>query len=114
MPNHIHGIIVIVDPSDNKTVVATHASPLEDDNNRPKGPYPGSLGGIIGSFKSAVTRRVNQIQDSIGSSFWQRGYYERIVRNERELIAIRNNIRKNPQRWEEDRDNLDALIYRMK
>ena len=44
---------------------------------------------------------------------WQRGYYERIVRNERQLNAIRQYIADNPRRWAEDRDNLDGLIERM-
>jgi REP element-mobilizing transposase RayT len=44
---------------------------------------------------------------------WQRGYYERIIRNERQLNATRNYIEDNPRRWAEDRDNLDALIERM-
>jgi hypothetical protein len=45
---------------------------------------------------------------------WQRGYYDRIVRNERELDAIRQYIRDNPRRWQEDRDNLEALVEKMR
>ena len=44
---------------------------------------------------------------------WQRGYYERIIRNERELNAIRQYIRDNLAHWAEDRDNLDALLQKM-
>ncbi len=44
---------------------------------------------------------------------WQRGYYDHIVRDERELNAIRTYIQANPQRWAEDRDNLDALFEKM-
>ena len=47
------------------------------------------------------------------SKLWQRGYYDRIVRNERELNAIREYIRLNPERWAEDRDNLDVVLSRM-
>jgi len=36
---------------------------------------------------------------------WQRNYYEHIVRNERELDAIRPYIRNNPLQWALDRDN---------
>jgi REP element-mobilizing transposase RayT len=36
---------------------------------------------------------------------WQRNYYEHIVRNERELAAIRQYIRDNPINWAEDPEN---------
>ena len=36
---------------------------------------------------------------------WQRNYYERIVRNERGLNAVRQYIQNNPVRWTEDREN---------
>ena len=48
-----------------------------------------------------------------GGKVWQRGYYERIVRNEREQNAIRRYIRANPSRWAEDRENLDTLIAKI-
>jgi REP element-mobilizing transposase RayT len=38
---------------------------------------------------------------------WQRNYYERIIRNERELNAVRQYIQDNPVRWTEDQENLD-------
>ncbi len=40
-----------------------------------------------------------------GASFWQRNYYEHIVRDERALNAIRRYIRNNPAKWALDRDN---------
>ena len=48
MPNHIHGIIVIVDQSKIETVGAPPASPLKKGKDGPRGPYPGSLGANIG------------------------------------------------------------------
>ena len=36
---------------------------------------------------------------------WQRGYYERIVRDEDELARIRQYIAENPARWDTDDDN---------
>jgi hypothetical protein len=50
---------------------------------------------------------------STGCKRWQRGYYERIVRDDQELERIRIYIRRNPERWAEDRDNLAALLERM-
>jgi len=66
MPNHIHGIIVIV--GNDVVVGATHASPLR----KKSGPAPKSLGAMVGSFKSAAARR---IKDKIGETgIWQRNY----------------------------------------
>jgi putative transposase len=80
----------------------------------PHGVESGSIGAIVGNFKSLVTRRVNNLRRTPGAKFWQRGYYDRIVRNERELNAIRQYVWDNPRRWEEDRENLDALLARMR
>lgn len=39
---------------------------------------------------------------------WQRNYYERIIRNERELDAIRAYIAANPARWADDPENIST------
>jgi REP element-mobilizing transposase RayT len=36
---------------------------------------------------------------------WQRDYYEHIIRNEREMNAIRAYIEMNPVQWQADREN---------
>ena len=36
---------------------------------------------------------------------WQRNFYERVIRNERELSLIREYIVRNPMNWESDREN---------
>ena len=41
------------------------------------------------------------------AKFWQQNYYEHIIRNDRELNAIRQYIMDNPANWEKDRDNLE-------
>jgi hypothetical protein len=38
---------------------------------------------------------------------WQRNFYERVIRNERELSAIREYIIANPLQWHLDRENPD-------
>jgi REP element-mobilizing transposase RayT len=99
MPNHIHGIIWIVD--DNTDVRATRrVAPTP-----PTGPDAGSIGAIIGQFKSAVTKRINQWRGTPGAPVWQRNYYEHIIRDERALNAIRCYIGENPLRWHLDRYN---------
>ena len=81
MPNHLYGIIVL-----SRGDRARHASPLP---KQPKGPKPNSIGSIIGSFKSAATRKVNQVRLSSGVSIWQRNYYEHVIRDETDLNSIR-------------------------
>ena len=72
MPNHIHGVIVLEEAQ------AGQARPLQI---------------IIGSFKSAVSRL-------LGTPTWQRGYWEHIIRTEREWNEIRDYIEANPSRHE--------------
>ncbi len=105
MPNHIHAILVFV------------AYPTQADMTRSSGDFAhalaGSLGVVVGRYKTAVTARINNLRHSKGAAVWHRGYYERIIRNERELNATRQYIVNNPARWDEDRDNLDALLPKM-
>lgn len=96
MPNHIHGIIAIV------PVGATHASPALSTPINPPGPKPKSIAAIIGSFKSAATRRINEVRQTLGMSVWQRNYYERIIRDEHALDAARRYVQDNPAKWEQD------------
>lgn len=103
MPNHLHGIVVLAEwREDGQSEASAFGRPL-----------PRSLPTIIRTYKSLVTRRINKVRHCPGGKVWQRGYYERIVRNERELNAIRQYIRCNPIRWSEDVENLDTLTARM-
>ena len=83
MPNHVHGNIVLVDEAKTR-----HAIPE-----------------IVRGFKTFSARRVNERADKRGG-LWQRGYYERVIRNEEALNRIRNYIADNPARWAEDQDNI--------
>lgn len=129
MPNHIHGIFWIVkrDPDSyfgsflddvSRTVVVpsvgmTHASSLQKriiyartpclDAMPACGPLPGSVGAIIGSFKSAVTRLFNRLRNKPGSSVWQSNFHERIIRTQSSLERIRCYIEMNPRNWHRDR-----------
>ena len=60
------------------------------------------LGAVVRAFKSAATRRINRLLGTPGESVWQRGYWDRIIRNEREWHAIRKYILNNPATWHED------------
>lgn len=100
MPNHVHGIVVITDRPD---VEAQHAAHLRNDVS--PGPAPGSLSTIVRSFKSASTKRVNELRAMPGMPFWKRSYYEHVIRNNRDLERIRAYIVTNPLKWALDREN---------
>lgn len=78
------------------------------------GPKP-ALGHVIGAFKSLTTNAYIQgVRENGWPPFdkrvWQRNYYERIIRNERELNAIRQYIDANPANWAMDRENPNCPI----
>lgn len=101
MPNHVHGIVVIKPPR--KT---TQSDPTpQNDVNQPTGTTPGSLGAVVQNLKSTASRKINRFRATPDHPVWQRGYYDRIIRDKRELNAVRNYIRRNPERWEEDRNH---------
>lgn len=59
----------------------------------------GTLSTIVGCFKAAVPRRINEKRDAPGETIWQSNFRDRIVRNRKELRRVRHYIRKNPQEW---------------
>ncbi len=69
------------------------------------GLQPGSLPVIVRTFKSATAKRINNRRGTRGSAVWQGDYYERIIRNDRELQATRQYILDNPRKWDEDPEN---------
>ena len=89
MPNHVHGVVFI------DSERARHASPL-----RRQAP---SLGTVVGAFKSAAARLVNQERATPGMPLWQRNYYEHVIRNEVSLSEIREYIANNPLKWALDK-----------
>jgi len=92
MPNHLHGIAVITSGNDVDRTISTGGPHL----------VPGSLGAIILNYKSVSTRRLNQMRGLSGRQVWQRNYYERVIRSDEELRAIRQYIVNNPAKWELD------------
>ncbi len=57
------------------------------------------LGQLIGSFKTCSTKQINLMNHTPGERIWQRNFYDRIIRNEKELDRIRAYIMANPCRW---------------
>jgi REP element-mobilizing transposase RayT len=101
MPNHLHGIVT-VEPNDPSAHVGAHGvRPV----SIPPGRSRGSIGSFVAGFKSAATRRINEAHDTVGTSVWQRNYYEHVVRGEDDYYRIVEYIRDNPRRWAEDEYN---------
>lgn len=116
MPNHFHGIIVIND-ADTVGAPPCGCPPLnvEHENQgehkvRPYGTVAGSVGRIVQAFKSITTTAYIRGVNVCGwppfpGRLWQRNYYERVIRDERELDAARKYILENPIKWHLDREN---------
>jgi REP element-mobilizing transposase RayT len=108
MPNHVHGIVWIQrEPTDTPgtNVGAQGLAPLRPESLRPFEMPGRSLGSMVRGFKSAVTVRINTLRDRPGTPVWQRNYYDRIIRDDRELDRAREYILDNPRRWAEDKHN---------
>lgn len=105
MPNHFHAIVWIHD------VGAAGVPPVEFDNSNHPVLHGKSLGALIGGFKRATTKRINEIRQTPGAQLWQRNYYERIVRSDNELRAIQQYILDNPLKWQLNRDNHDMMDW---
>jgi putative transposase len=95
MPNHVHGIISINDSTEHF--------------ERFGKPVSGSIPTIVRSFKSVVTKDINELRHTTGASIWQRNYFEHVIRDEESLNRIRQYILANPARWDFDRENPEAV-----
>ena len=102
MSNHIHGVIEI-DKSSSEFKIGTGQCPVPTGSSFGH-VTPKSLSTIIGSFKSIVTKTVNQ-KYSENNFAWQPRFHDRIIRNEKELDTIRKYIFENPAKWHLDKDN---------
>lgn len=85
MPDHIHGIVVLHGVPRSPAAAGLRVS-------------SGSLAAVVRSFKAAVSRRAGDHELHTGL-LWQRNYFERIIRDERSLIRVRQYIADNPAEW---------------
>jgi len=91
MPNHVHGLIALHNP------VGAGLRPARRSD---------TLSEIVRAFKGFASRRVHtEVRGFSKAQLWQRGFYDRIVRNGEECGKIRRYILRNPERWEYDREN---------
>jgi putative transposase len=98
MPNHVHFIIII----DGDGRGTARRAPTGEQFGKPT---IGTIPTIIRSFKSAVTKRINELRGLPGIPLWQRNYYDHIIRNEKSMNEIREYIKFNPIQWEKDELN---------
>ncbi len=112
MPNHVHGIVFIVDDDairgrDTTCRVPTTIGEQTNDTNleRLGRPVAGSLSTIIRSYKATVTRWCRR--NGHPEFAWQSRYHDHIIRNDHALARIRHYIRENPLRWHLDRNHPD-------
>ncbi|MCK4598071.1 hypothetical protein KAU04_08510, partial [bacterium] len=66
-----------------------------------------TVGARVRGFKSGVTKRINVLRKTPYAPVWQRNYWDRVLRNERDLNRRREYIMNNPLKWELDRENPD-------
>ena len=76
MPNHVHLLLLVG----------------QDCDNRIEGP---SVQTVIGHFKRAVSME-------LGSSIWQKGFHDHVIRSMRDYERHWNYIDSNPIKWVED------------
>jgi len=98
MPNHVHGILIITDDEPNQGDSVKGGSRTAPTRRKP-------LGRLVGAFKTVSTKSINQELDTPGEKFWQRDFYDHIIRNDKELSSIRGYVYYNPKQWAADRDN---------
>ena len=127
MPNHIHGIISLLPVGSGLApdlLYEGQPQGLEENNKniegqpqviegQPQGlPQPDpqrknpSIPDILGAYKSLVANGCLEIyksRDEVMGKFWQRNYYEHIIRNELAYYNFSEYIINNPIKWEEDR-----------
>jgi putative transposase len=122
MPNHFHGIIQIVTHNEKFEFVGanlcvrpaigqTHRSEdgqthrSEDGQTHRSAP---TVGDMVRWFKTMTTNEYianvkNNNWRPFVKRFWQRNYYEHIIRDESDLSRIREYITNNPLKWETDK-----------
>lgn len=66
-------------------------------------------------FKTMTTneyiRGINEHEwEPFNGKLWQRNYYEHVIRDDWELKSIREYIRYNPQKWDEDEENPKTVM----
>ena len=116
MPNHVHGILFIqpisnatgsvgarfIAPDTTNSVAAQLIAPDSTKDAMNRAP---TLGEVARAFKARCTHAINKIPGALVAAVWQRNYYEHIIRDEDDLMRIREYIDNNPAQWALDEEN---------
>ena len=89
MPNHVHLIAVITEEDVLREI---HESPLQSRSIMSK---------LIGFIKMNASKAIRQHYGDV--AVWQRGYYDHVIRNQEDYVALAEYIQTNPLRWELDK-----------
>lgn len=116
MPNHVHGIVILQNRTGKSSVetprwgvsVGRGVSFTKDAKAKL---HAGSLGAVIGQFKSVSTKRIRAA--GVHDFAWQPRFYDRIIRDENAWAEIQTYILNNPDAWEEDEENPMKRAARM-
>ncbi len=124
MPNHIHLLLNLLKPLSNfvnncRDVACNVSTNLNNvstksinfstiKNNFNEGinyfskisPKSNTISSIIRSFKSAVTKQINPKTIFFA---WQPRFHDEIIKDEKELLTIKNYIINNPINWKKDK-----------
>ncbi len=101
MPNHLHAILILAHALVHVPRVGAGLKPAPTSKNAPRHGLPE----IVRAFKTFSARRINAFRDTVGRPFWQRNYFEHVIRNDVDLNRIRQYIVDNPAEWVEDPEN---------
>ena len=100
MPNHVHAIIRIKSVGECGDGLPRRGglqTAPTDDVVQAK-----PLGRLAGAYKTHTTVEINKLLNTPGDKFWQRNFYERVIRNENEYEAVWHYIENNPFNWMQD------------
>jgi len=111
MPNHVHGIIIINKPNNDRTVETRHALSLPIPSQpqlqnetigqkRFQNQGKGTISSIIGSYKSVLTKNARKIHADFA---WQSRFHDHIIRNDNSYHRIHEYILTNPRNWMKDK-----------
>ena len=78
MPNHVHLLLRIHSDSSGRSMIAP------------------TISTVIRLMKGAVSKQA-------GFAVWQKGFYDHVIRNNKDYRAIWNYIEGNPSKWAEDK-----------
>ena len=84
MPNHIHLLLQINTNIDGRPMAAP------------------TISTVINQMKGAASKKA-------GFPIWQKGFYDHVIRNEKDYLEIWNYIEGNPGKWAEDQLHISVL-----